>query len=120
MMRLPDNRVTGHPGRLLRVEFLEPMGVGQNEFARHIGVQPNVLAGICAEKHGLSPEMCFKLGEALGTGPEMWGNLQIMHDLTAANMRRKRDATRVRITRLRPARPAAAENRRRARTAAAV
>jgi len=33
--------------------------------------------------------MCFKLREALGTGPELWANLQVMHDLSSANLRRK-------------------------------
>ncbi len=106
-MRLPDNRVTGHPGRLLRDEFLAPMGVSQAAFARHIGVNPNVVSELCNEKRGVSPEMCFKLGEALGTGPELWANLQLMHDLTAANMKRKADAKRPRIARLRPVATAA-------------
>jgi len=113
-MRIPDNRVTGHPGRLLRAEFLVPMGISQAAFARHIDVQSHVVSELCTGKRGVSPEMCFKLGEALGTGPELWANLQVMHDLSSANLRRK---SRRRIPRLRSDAPARREQPRSIRAA---
>ncbi len=35
---LPENRVTTHPGEILKEEFLEPLGVTQVTFAKHLGI----------------------------------------------------------------------------------
>jgi len=48
---LPKNRPPTHPGEMLLKEFLEPLGVTQLELANH-------------------------LGDALGTDPKFWLNLQ--------------------------------------------
>jgi len=68
---LPKNRPPTHPGEMLRKEFLEPLGVSQAEFARHLGWTFARLNEISA----------LALGEALGTGPEFWLNLQRDWDL---------------------------------------
>lgn len=33
---LPENRVTTHPGEILKEEFLDPLGITQVAFAEHL------------------------------------------------------------------------------------
>jgi addiction module HigA family antidote len=79
---LPKKRVTTHPGEVLQVEFLEPLGISQSELARHIGVMPYVVCELVRGKRGVSPRMAFMLSRALGTSPEFWIGLQTDHDLS--------------------------------------
>ena len=80
---IPRNRPPVHPGEVLLEEFLKPMGMSQAEFARHLGgtwTQPKVNA-LCREKRGITEEIALDLGDALGTSPEFWLNLQLRHNL---------------------------------------
>jgi antitoxin HigA-1 len=79
---LPKHRVTTHPGDVLRLEFLEPLGLSQSALARHIGVQPYVINELARGKRGVSPRMAAMLARALGTSPEFWTGLQTDYDLS--------------------------------------
>lgn len=81
---LPKNRIPSHPGRILRDEFLVPADITQVRLAQAIQVAPNVISEIINGRRGVSPEMAIALGEALGTSPELWLNLQSAHDLGVA------------------------------------
>ena len=91
---LPKKRVTTHPGEVLQVEFLEPLGISQSELARHIGVMPYVVCELVNGKRGVSPRMAFMLSRALGVSPEFWMGLQADHDLS--KLMQTRDGRRVR------------------------
>lgn len=65
---------------LLR-EFLEPMGMAQVEFARHLGWPYARLNEIVNGRRGVSAASALSFGEALKTGPEFWLNLQRDWDL---------------------------------------
>lgn len=84
---LPDNRISTHPGEILRYEFLDPMGVSQVDFARHLDVPIQRINEIVRGKRGVTSETAWLLSQALRTTPEFWMNLQVHHDLT-----RSRDA----------------------------
>lgn len=81
---LPKNRIPEHPGKILREEFLVPLGVTQVEFAEHIGVPLQRVNEIVRGKRGVSPATAWLLSAALGTTPEFWINLQAAHDLAAS------------------------------------
>ena len=78
---LPKNRPPTHPGEMLLKEFLIPGGITQTELARHLQWPFARLNEIIKGRRGVSPDSAISLGEALGTGPEFWLNLQRDWDL---------------------------------------
>ena len=70
-----------HPGEMLLEEFLNPQGVTQVEAARHLGMSTTRLNEIIRGKRGISADTAWRLGDWLGTGPEVWMDLQSKWDL---------------------------------------
>lgn len=70
-----------HPGEILLEEFLNPMGISQNELARSMRVPSGRINEIVNGKRSISAETALRLSLALGTTPEFWINLQMMYDL---------------------------------------
>lgn len=68
-----------HPGRHIRLEYLEPLGLSVTEAARILGVTRanNIVNG----KSGISPEMAVRLAKAFGGAAEIWLRLQAAYDL---------------------------------------
>jgi len=89
---LPKKRPPTHPGEMLLKEFLEPMGMTQVELARHLGWTWARLNEIVNGRRGVSAGSALAFGEAFGTGPEFWLNLQRDWDLWHA--RRKHETVR--------------------------
>jgi addiction module HigA family antidote len=79
---LPENRVTTHPGEILKEEFLEPLGVTQVAFAKHLEIPVQRVNEIVRGKRGVTPETAWLFSQALGTTPQFWLNLQNAYDLT--------------------------------------
>ena len=73
---LPKNRPPTHPGEMLLKEFLEPSGITQSELALHLGWTYARLNEIINGRRGITADSALALGDALGTGPEFWLNLQ--------------------------------------------
>ncbi len=73
---LPKHRSPTHPGEMLLKEFLEPMGITQLELARHLGWTYARLNEIVNGRRGITADSALAIGDALGTGPEFWINLQ--------------------------------------------
>ena len=73
---LPKNRPPTHPGEMLLKEFLEPSGITQLALARHLGWTYARLNEIIHGRRGITADSALALGDALGTGPEFWLNLQ--------------------------------------------
>jgi len=80
---LPEHRTSTHPGVILLKEFLEPMSLTQTDLAKHLGVSIQRVNELVNGKRGITPDTAWLLGEALGTGPEFWMNLQVAFDLTS-------------------------------------
>lgn len=78
---LPEHRIPTHPGEVLLEEFLQPLGLTQVGFARHIGVPVQRVNEIVKGKRGVTSETAWLLAQALGTTPQFWMNLQSAHDL---------------------------------------
>lgn len=91
---IPDKRIPSHPGEILAEEFLGPLGITQVAFAEHIGVPLQRVNEIIRGRRGVTPETAWLLGQALGTSPQFWINLQVNHDL--ANARPGRTVRRLR------------------------
>ena len=67
------------PGEMLREEFLKEYGLSQNRLARAIGISPNRIAEIVANRRRISADTALRLGLYFGNSPEFWLNLQT-HD----------------------------------------
>lgn len=76
-----------HPGRHIRLEYLEPLHLSVTEAARILGVTRANLSNIVNGKSGISPEMAVRLAKAFGGSAEIWLRLQAAYDL--AQVRRR-------------------------------
>ena len=63
-------------GRMLAIEFLEPMHIEISELAEAMGVHRNTLSRLVHDKGVLTAPMAIKLAAALGNTPEFWLNIQ--------------------------------------------
>lgn len=70
-----------HPGKVLKTEFLDAMGITQYRLAKTIGVTPIRINSICAGKRAVTADTALRLARALGTSPKFWLALQADFDL---------------------------------------
>jgi len=70
-----------HPGRIVRDECLEPLGLTVTEGARVLGVIRQALNNLVNEKAGISAEMAVRLAKAFGSTTETWLRMQTAYDL---------------------------------------
>ena len=70
-----------HPGRIVRQECIEPLGLTVTEAARALGVTRQALNNLVNLKAGISPEMAIRLSKAFGSSPEVWLGMQMAYDL---------------------------------------
>ncbi len=86
---IPKNRVPTHPGEVLFDEFLDPLGITQVHLAADIGVPVQRVNEIVRGKRGITPGTAWLLGQALGTTPQFWVNLQSNYELAIAKPRKR-------------------------------
>jgi addiction module HigA family antidote len=90
-----------HPGRLVRQECLEPLGLSVTEGAKVLGVTRQALNNLVNGKSGISAEMAVRLGAAFGGGAEAWLRMQANHDL--AQVRKRGAEITATVRRMQPA-----------------
>ncbi len=78
---IPSQRIPAHPGKILKEEFLDELGITQVAFAAHIHVPVQRINEIIRGKRGITSETAWLLAQALDTTPEFWVNLQTTYDL---------------------------------------
>ena len=81
------------PGEILLAEFLEPLGIGQADAARRLGISLNRLNEIVLGKRSISADTALRLARLLKTSPQLWMRLQADWDLHLAIQRETRDAS---------------------------
>ena len=86
---LPKKRKPTHPGEMLILEFLEPMGINQKQFAKHLGWTYARLNEIINGHRGISAESALAFADAFKMEPEFWLNLQRDWDLWHARLDHK-------------------------------
>jgi addiction module HigA family antidote len=79
-------RVSTHPGEMLREEFLVPLGITQNALALKIRVPATRIGEIVHGKRAITPDTALRLARFFSNSPEFWLNLQQMHDLSKARI----------------------------------
>jgi addiction module HigA family antidote len=85
---LPRTRIPTHPGEVLRLEFLEPLGITQVALADHIDVPLQRVHEIVRGKRGVTAATAWLLAGAFDTTPQFWINLQTQHDLSRCKPKR--------------------------------
>ena len=68
-------------GEMLRIEFMEPMGLKIIDLAGAMGVHRNTVSNLLNDKTVLTAPLAIKLAAALGNTPEFWLNIQHACDL---------------------------------------
>ncbi len=76
-----------HPGRVLELEFLEPLETTPYKLAKDIRVDAPRVYEIVRGKRAISADTALRLARYFGTSPEFWLNLQGHYDLEVAEGR---------------------------------
>jgi len=70
-----------HPGKIIKEDYLEPLGIPVMDMANLLGVSRKTLSKILNQRGSVTPDMALRLSRALDTTPELWLNLQRNFDL---------------------------------------
>jgi addiction module HigA family antidote len=76
-----------HPGEIIRVQCLEPLGLSVTDAAKGLGVTRKALSELLNGHSGVSPEMAIRLEKAFGSTAETWLRMQLAYDLWQAEQR---------------------------------
>ena len=70
-----------HPGEVLSLDFLGPLGVTQHRLAVSIGVPPRRINEIVHGKRRITADTALRLARYFATSDLFWINLQARYDL---------------------------------------
>lgn len=87
-----------HPGRLVRQECVEALGLTVTEAAKVLGVTRQALNNLVNERSAISPEMAIRLEQAFGSTADTWLRMQASYDLAQA----RRHADGIQVHRFQP------------------
>jgi antitoxin HigA-1 len=79
-------RITTSPGEMLVEEFLKPLGISQNQLALHTSLPQSRINRIIHGQRTLTAETALRFARFFGNSPEFWLNLQMLHDLSEAEL----------------------------------
>ena len=91
-----------HPGRSIRQNCLDPLGLNVTEAARVLGVARHTLSRVLNGHAAISPEMAIRLEKAGWSSAAFWLRRQASYDL----MQARKEEGRIHVERYKP-RPAA-------------
>lgn len=70
-----------HPGEILLIEFLEPLGVSQYQLAKAVDVPARRINEIVHGQRRITADTALRLSRYFGTSERFWMNLQARYDL---------------------------------------
>lgn len=70
-----------HPGEVLMLEYLQPLGITQHRVAVAIGVPPRRINEIVHGKRRITTDTALRLARYFGTSERFWLNLQDRYDI---------------------------------------
>lgn len=73
-----------HPGEILRIEFLEPLGMSVNALAMALRVPAPRINDVALGRRAISADTAMRLARYFNTSAEFWLNLQMGYDLRVA------------------------------------
>ena len=83
-----------HPGEILKIEFLDGLGITPYALSRDAGIDKAMVSRIVNGKSSISADTALRLGAYFGTSPDSWMNLQSHYDLEVAKDKGLRQITR--------------------------
>ncbi len=75
-----------HPGDVLRVDFLTPLGMSANALAKALSVPAPRINDVVRERRGISADTAMRLPRYFGGDARSWLNLQTAYDLRVAEI----------------------------------
>ena len=87
-----------HPGRSIRENCLDPLGLNVTEAARVLGVARHTLSRVLNGHAAISPEMAIRLEKAGWSNAEFWLRRQSSYDLMLA----RKSEDRINVERYQP------------------
>lgn len=75
-------RVSTHPGEMLREEFMRPLNISAEALAAAIKVPVGLVTDIAGERSGITSDTAARLSRFFGTSGRFWLNLQSEYDLS--------------------------------------
>ena len=76
-----------HPGTVVRVSCLEPLGLNVTKGAKVLGVSRQALSNLVNGRARMSSEMAIRLAKVFGSTTETWIRLQTAYDVVQAQAR---------------------------------
>ena len=76
-----------HPGKHVRMNCIEPLGLSVSGAAKALGVTRQTLNNLLNEKSGISPEMSVRLETMGWSTADGWLRLQMNYDLSLVRKR---------------------------------
>ncbi len=76
-----------HPGRFIRMEVMDPLGLSVTEGAKILGVTRPALSALLNGRASLSPEMALRVEKAFGPRMDTLLRMQTACDVAAARER---------------------------------
>ena len=73
-----------HPGKILREEFMVPLGLSMNKIAMNLRVPVTRIADIVNERRGITADTALRVARYFKISPTFWMNLQTRYDLEVA------------------------------------
>lgn len=77
------------PGIILWEEFMEPLGVNQNNMTRDLNITADKINNIINGKQSIDSDLAIRLSKYFGTSSEFWMNLQSDFDLRIIKIERR-------------------------------
>ena len=87
-----------HPGRSVRENCLDPLGLSVTEAAGVLGVARHTLSRVLNGHAAISPEMAIRLEKARWSSADFWLSRQTAYDLAQA----RKGEDRIRVERYQP------------------
>jgi antitoxin HigA-1 len=84
-LTIPSHRRPTAPGEILLRQFLEPLGITQAAFAKHIGITAARLSEIIHGKRAVTIDTAIRFERALGFSAESWLRMQLALDMYDAH-----------------------------------
>jgi len=76
-------------------EVLKPLDMRVNQLAKALAVDAARLNDIVRGRRGISADTALRLSRYLGSGPEVWLNLQSQHELRVTRQAKQKEIDRL-------------------------
>ena len=76
-----------HPGKFIRMEVIEPLGLSVTRAARALGVTRPALSAVLNGRAALSPEMALRIEKAFGLKMDTLLRMQTAYEIAEARDR---------------------------------